>query len=124
MQQFPKIKSVCNKLEAQFNFQTMTANWYENEDCIFFVKLSLATKAYFESQQKEIPLNEITKYSDDVISYNGNNESEQTLICFILITDTEHALLNTQSKLLAGLLHIKLQKVLNLIGNSLALDPI
>ncbi len=28
----PKLNSVKNRLEAQFNFQTMTANWYGDED--------------------------------------------------------------------------------------------
>jgi hypothetical protein len=35
MAKFKQIKSVSNKLEAQFNFQTLTANWYGDENTIF-----------------------------------------------------------------------------------------
>ena len=53
IEQFSKIMSVCNKLEAQLNFQTMTANWYGDEDNILLVRLCLETpQSFFLSQQK------------------------------------------------------------------------
>jgi len=124
MQQFAKITSVCNKLEAQFNFQTMTANWYGDEKNILFVRLSIETPQSFVLQQKKQPQHEAKNYSDDVFSYYEKSEKKQTLICHIAITETELTMLNQQNKLLAGLLHIKLQKVLNLIAKQLELETI
>ena len=124
MQQFAKITSVCNKLEAQFNFQTMTANWYGDEDNILLVRLCIETPQSFALQNKMQSQLKAQNYSDDVFSYYENSEKEQTLICHIAITDTELIMLNQQNKLLAGLLHIKLQKVLNLIAKQLKLGAI
>jgi len=50
-QQFIKIISISNKLEAQFNFQTMTANWYSDEDSIWFVRLHIETPQTFLTQK-------------------------------------------------------------------------
>lgn len=134
-QQFAKISAVCNKLEAQFNFQTMTANWYGDEDNILLVQLCLEKpQSFFLSQQKiqqksQQHLN-IQTYSDDVFSYDETDETDETaetsqkLICHIAITETELALLTQQSKVLAALLRVKLQKVLNLIAGQLKLNPI
>lgn len=122
-QQFVKITSVCNKLEAQFNFQTMTANWYSDEASILLVQLHLATPQGFVEQQSLMQQVETQTYSDDVFSYYRKNE-EQILICHIAITDSELLLLNQQNKLLRGLLQVKLQKILNLIALQLNLNPI
>lgn len=130
MQQFAKITSVCNKLEAQFNFQTMSANWYGDEDNILFVRLCIETPQNFALQKKVQPQYAVQNYCDDVFSYYESNETKETketkqvLICYIAITDTELTMLNQQNKLLAGLLHVKLQKVLNLIAKQLRLDSI
>ncbi len=129
MQQFAKITSVCNKLEAQFNFQTMTANWYGDEDNILFVRLCIETPQGFVLQKKMQSQHEAHNYCDDVFSYyafshDEKSENEQILICHIAITDTELTMLNQQNKLLARLLKIKLQKVLNLIAKQLKLDTI
>jgi len=129
MQQFAKITSVCNKLEAQFNFQTMTANWYGDEGNILFVRLCIETPQGFVLQKKMQPRHAAHNYSDDVFSYyafghDEKSEKEHLLICHIAITDTELTILNQQNKLLARLLQIKLQKVLNLIAKQLKLDTI
>jgi len=123
-QQFERIRSVCNKLEAQFNFHTMTANWYGEEDNIFFVQLSLETPQSFIEKQKLLQQVDTTTYSDDAFSYYDKNDQEQVLICYLSITNTELALLEQQHKLLTGLLQIKLQKVLNLIATQLKLTAI
>jgi len=122
-QQFVKITSVCNKLEAQFNFQTMTANWYGDEASILLVQLHLETPQDFVEQQQLMQQVDTQTYSDDVFSYYQQNE-EQTLICHIALTDSELLLLNQQNKLLNGLLQAKLQKVLNLIAQQLKLKLI
>jgi hypothetical protein len=124
VQQYTKIISVNNKLEAQFNFQTMTANWYGDEDNILFVKLFIETPARFILQKNELNDNNLQHYSDDAFSYLNNREKEQMLICHVAITETELTLLENQPKLLAGLLQVKLQKVLNLIAKQLQLDAI
>jgi len=123
-QTFEKITSVCNKFEAQFNFQTMTANWYGDEDNILFVQLCLEAPQDFIEQKRLVQQGEIKNYSDDVFSYYQKSEKDQTLICHIAITGSELALINQQGKLLAGLLQAKLQKVLNLIAHQLKLNAI
>jgi len=128
-QLFAKITSVCNKLEAQFNFQTMTANWYGDEDNILFVRLCIETPQSFEEQKKNQSQTKIQNHSDDAFSYYAINHEEenvqkQTLVCHIAITITELAMLNKQSKLLTGLLHVKMQKVLNIIAKLLKLTAI
>ena len=127
-QQFAKIISVSNKLEAQLNFQTMTANWYGDEDNILFVQLYLETPQSFMSEQKTQhethQRQNFRSYSDDVFSYDETVESNQKLICHIAITETELALLTQQGKVLEALLRAKLQKVLNLIAIQLKLNPI
>ncbi len=122
-QQFEKVTSVCNKLEAQLNFQTMTANWYEDENNIVFIQLSLETPQDFVEKKRQ--QHEETKiYTDDVFSYYQKSEKEQILLCTIAITEAELALLNQENKLLTRLLQVKLPKVLNLIALQLNLNAI
>lgn len=124
-QQFEKIASVSNRLEAQLNFQTMTANWYGDENDILFVQLYLETpKSFLAQQQTQQQLFSIQTYSDDVFSYYEKSEKERRLICYIAITDNELVLLSQQHKILESLLQVKLPKVLNLIANQLKLNPI
>lgn len=127
--QFDNIKSVTNKLEAEFNFHTMTANWYGDEEDIIFIHLHLNSPPSF-IQQQEIKQQaasqhqEVTIFSDDVFSYYQPESQTKQLICHIAITATELVLLEQQNKLLAALLQIKLQKVLNLIADQLILPAI
>ena len=122
--QFPKIVSVCNKLEAQLNFQTMTASWYGDEENILFVSLSLETLESFEIAHKEKSHQEIHRYSDDVFSLNDSQEHGSILRCYIAITTSEFIMLTQQPKLLAGFLQVKLPKVLNLIAKQFNLNTI
>ncbi|MCJ8295004.1 MAG: hypothetical protein MJK15_11405 [Colwellia sp.] len=122
-----KIKSISNKLEAQFNFKTLTANWYGNEDDILIIQLSLETPASFNKRQKEmgkLTASEVTvsHFSDDVNS--SFNEAEQQLLCIIAITDSELTLLELQPKILTGFIEKKLNKVLNLIAQQQGLASI
>lgn len=123
--QFVKINSITNKLAAQFNFQAMTANWYGDEDKIPFIQLLLETPQGFTNQkeQQTKQVRTVKTHSDDVFSFIENKES-QPLIYTIAITESEQALLAQQEKLLAGLLRIKLQKVLNIVAKQLNLKPI
>ena len=128
--QFVKINSITNKLVAQFNFQAMTANWYGDEDNIPFIQLLLETPQGFTNQKEQQKEKQQTKqvqtvktHSDDVFSFIDDKES-QLLIYTIAITESEQVLLAQQAKSLAGLLQIKLQKVLNIIAKQLNLKPI
>ncbi len=122
--QFGKINSIVNKLEAQFNFQTMTANWYGDEGNILFVQLHLETPQSFVAQQEAQQQYHVNIFSDDVFSFYKKAEKEQVLVCHIAITNSEVTLLEQQSQLLAALLKVKLQKVLNLIAKQLNLPTI
>jgi len=124
---FPRIKSVINRLEAQFNFHTLTANWYGDEENILLIQLALETPVSFRQQQIELEQKslvevEISNFSDDVICRLNN--TEQQLLCNIAITESELTLLEGQPKLLAGFIQAKLHKVLNLIAKQQSLASI
>lgn len=126
IKEFVNIHSVTNKLEAQFNFQTMTANWYGDEDTILFIKLLLETPQEFankiEKQQTKL-VEEFKVHSDDVFSFIDTQDS-QKLTFTIAITEYEQKILLQRVKLLSGLLQVKLQKVLNIAAEQLNLKPI
>jgi len=124
--QLVNINSITNKLSAQFNFQAMRANWYGDEDNILFIQLLLETPQRFAMQKEKQLAKRVETFkihSDDVFSVIDDKDSQQ-LICTIAITDFEQQLLGQQAKLLAGLLQVKLQKVLNIIAQQLNLKPI
>ncbi len=124
---FNNITSVSNKLEAQFNFQTLTANWYGDEENILTIQLSLETPASFAQCKKSLsrPSDStvnINHFSDDVICCF--NESLQQLLCTIAITASEMDILVSQPAVLAGFIQAKLRKVLNLIAQQQSLASI
>jgi len=117
LDKFAKLNSVSNKLEAQFNFQTLTAGWYGDEENILMIRLCLETPASFyvqKMQQTNLPQDE---FADDVLSYHDITANK--IDCYIAITDSEITLLEQQQKLLAGFIQAKVKKVLNLIANKL-----
>jgi len=119
---FNKIKSVTNKLEAQFNFQTLTASWYGDEENILLINLYLETIEIFKTEMSKSHQGNISLFSDDVFSVYQKEKPQ--INCFIAITPAELLLLEQQEKLLAKYLHAKLHKVLNLIAGELKLFPI
>jgi len=126
-EQFSKLTSICNKLEAQFNFQTLTANWYGNEENILTIQLFLEVPLSFIQHQKELDKLslsefEVSHFSDDVISCF--NQDEHHLLCHIAITHSELTLLELKPKILSGFLQAKLHKVLNLIAEQQSLPCI
>lgn len=116
---FDKISGIASKLEAQFNFQTMTANWYGDEDDITYVQLHLLTPETFTQAHQSFQGQNIERFSDDVFIITENNS--KLLIGNIAITSAELSLLGQQKKLLPALLSVKLKKVLNLIAEHLSL---
>ena len=118
--------SITNKLAAQFNFQAMTANWYGDEDNIPFIQLLLEAPEHFACQKESQQIKQLSTFkshSDDVYSFTDDQASPQ-LIYTIAITELELNLVEQKPKLLAGLLQIKLQKVLNLVAQQLSLHSI
>jgi len=127
LDKFSRLKSVTNKLEAQFNFHTLTANWYGDEDEILIIQLFLETPVSFNICQGEmerlLPSEVIiSHFSDDVISCF--NERAQQIRCIIAITETELELLILQPKLLTNFIQAKIHKVLNLIAQQQSLPSI
>jgi hypothetical protein len=102
----------------------MTANWYGDESNILFIQLHLEAPQSFIAQKEALQQQQVSDFSDDVFSFYQQYGKEQVLICHIAITDSELVLLNQQNQLLAALLTVKLQKVLNLIAKQLNLSTI
>lgn len=122
LEKFTQIKSVCNKLEAQFNFQTLTANWYGDENNILLINLYLETQQVVDAEITKAHLGEISYFADDVFSVY--QKEPQQVKCFIAITPAELILLAQEKKLLPSYIQVKLHKVLNLIANKLTLPCI
>jgi hypothetical protein len=125
--QLTKLTSVTNKLEAQFNFQALTANWFGDEDNILVIQLYLETPITFvfnTNVQKNTIKGSIyeSRFSDDVVCYF--NQDEKLLRSYIAFTDSELALLTEQPKLLVGFIETKCRKVLNLIAQQQSLNSI
>lgn len=122
IEQFTQIKSVCNKLEAQFNFQTLTANWYGDEKNILLINLYLETQQFVDEEITKDHQGEISYFADDVFSVY--QKEHQQVKCFIAITPAELTLLAQEKKLLPRYIQVKLHKVLNLIASELTLPHI
>ena len=129
LEKFINIKSVSNKLEAQFNFQTLTANWYGDEEKVLTIQLSLETLESFEQGKKALEnlsghnvSVSVSHFSDDVVCCFEENDYQ--LHCTIAITAKELNLLTLQPALLAGYIQAKLRKVLNLIAQQQSLASI
>jgi U3 small nucleolar ribonucleoprotein component len=119
---FVKIKSVTNKLEAQFNFHTLTAGWFGEEEDIIFIELYLETPTDFAFQKTQEMLGDIDDFADDVMSCY--QQQQHKIQCYIAITEVEQALLLQKKRLLAGYVQAKIRKVLNLIADKLNLVSI
>jgi hypothetical protein len=122
LEKFSKLNSVSNKLEAHFNFQTLTAGWYGDEENILLIHLFLETPGSFYFQKMQPHSGQQDDLADDVLSYH--NVKRNSIHCYIAITDSEIDLLEQQQKLLAGFLQAKVKKILNLIANKLNLHAI
>ncbi|TMM47711.1 hypothetical protein [Colwellia ponticola] len=125
--QFTTLHSVTNKLEAQFNFQALTANWYGDEEKVLSITLSLETPKSFEQRKagfEQLSANKyiISHFSDDVIYCV--NKAEQQVCCAIAMTSSEIDLLALHPKLLTIFTQTKLHKVLNLFAKKHSLTAI
>ncbi len=107
------ILSITNKLSAQLNFHTMTANWYGDEANIMSINFYLVALAELTHLSTENEKLTVEKLADDVMLRANNNIFD----CHVAITEAELALITKQPKLLSGYLAKKLTKVLNLIAD-------
>ena len=116
------IAAVSNKLEAQLNFHTMTANWYGDEENILLINFNLACSDEFDCSSESVE-NAIKKdvLADDVYILSSENK---LLDCYVAITASELSLLQQTPKLLSGYLGKKLTKVLNLIAQQQGFEKI
>lgn len=116
-QHFDKIAAVNNKLEAQLNFHTMTANWYGDEQEVLQISLFVVMHDELHNVMSE----QSVAPADDV---SITSLSDKCIRCDIAITPSECDLLSAQPKLLSGYLLKKLSKVLNLIAKQQNLTAI
>lgn len=120
------LAAISNKLEAQLNFHTMTANWYGEEENILLINFYLVTAEEFDSNFDINNKNQegyLDKefLADDVFMLSSSNK---LLDCHVAITASELLLLQKNPKLLAGYLGKKLTKVLNLIAQRQGFEKI
>lgn len=132
--QFNSLAGACNKLEAQFNFQTMTAGWYGDEERILTIRFLLETPTDFSNyteqnteQENELSAKQkstqnIKPYADDVICYQESGSLQ--LDCIVALTEKEQKLFTAKKGLLLPYLSTKLHKVLNLIAKEKTLTEI
>lgn len=123
--QFAKIHSQVNKLEAQLNFHALTANWFGDEEAILSIELFIESALSFNDKVQALQSESspaITYLSDDVF-YLPALDSEP-LQYYVALTDKEAGLMQEKPPLVAGLLQMKLTKVLNEIAAKHALTPI
>ena len=116
------IAAISNKLEAQLNFQTMTANWYGDEDNMLRLNFFLLCVNELEHHEKH-GSNDLKKefLADDVMI---TSSLAKRVDCHVAITESELLLLQQTPKLLSGYLGKKLTKVLNLLAERYDLEKI
>ncbi len=120
-----KLSSVANKLEALFNFRTMTAGWFGDEDNILTIELSVESMdglAERKTSAEQMQTMTFYQISDDAFALFES--SALYITCVIAITENELALIATTPKLLQPLLDKKMVKVLNVIAEQQQLFPI
>jgi hypothetical protein len=110
---YNKLTSVVNKQEAQVNFQTLAAGWYEDENNITQLDMILVGNDEYLKQLALESSDDKTEISDDVMLYINQTQ----LKCLIAITDAEMELLDEQPKVLSGYISIKVKKVINEIAD-------
>lgn len=108
------IAAISNKLEAQLNFHTMTANWYGDEADVLQINFYLVAVNEFGNVARQTPNVGVETFADDVLLLNSNN---RLIDCYVAITAAESELIRQQPKLLSSYLAKKLSKILNLIAD-------
>lgn len=119
--QISNIASICNKLEAQLNFHTMTANWYGEEENVLLINFQLISINEYNHTTSTAAKVSVEALADDVRLLSSTND---LVDCQVAITLAEFELVKQQPKILSGYLAKKLTKVLNLIADKYQLEHI
>tara|TARA_R110001583_G_scaffold112585_1_gene261964 strand:+ start:159 stop:635 length:477 start_codon:yes stop_codon:yes gene_type:complete len=116
------ITAISNKLEAQLNFHTMTANWYGEEEDVLQINFYLLCISEFDLHGQHQDSGVKKEFlADDVLMLSSLNKF---IDCHVAITASELLLLQQTPKLLSGYLGKKLTKVLNLIAERQGFEPL
>lgn len=118
---FGHFESIVNKLEAQLNFHTLTANWYGDEDDILMIHFDLLTHDELTQVLSQDSYAPNERPADDVILLTPALLERH---CYVAITASEMTFLTQQPKLLSGYLAKKVTKVLNIIASNEQLTKI
>ncbi len=122
-QAYTRLTSACNKMSAQLNFQTMTANWYHDEDNQLTVTLELITPEAYLHNYSTNKHNAITQFTDDVfVKRTATNQPVYSV--YIALTLAEQQLINSHPNLSYTLTQKKFTKVINLLADYLAINKI
>lgn len=119
--QISNIASICNKLEAQLNFHTMTANWYGEEENVLLINFQLISINEYNHPTSSVNQVFEEALADDVRLLSSTND---LVDCQVAITLAEFELIKQQPKILSGYLAKKLTKILNLIADKYQLEHI
>ena len=121
--ELPRLRRVLVKAEAQFNFQSMTADWYGDEEQILAITLKLLTAAEFENiEESNLSENTVKFLADDVrCAITNDNLGFDVQIA---LTNSELSLLKQHPKLTDKMCTMKLRKVINLIAKDLSLPAL
>ena len=121
---YPKFPATTNKLEAQFNFQTMTANWYGDEDNLLELNINILLPIEYNDYLAKAESAKLTHtiFADDVFSQN--KEKHNQVEAFLALTEKEQTLIEQHNKLLHVIVEKKIRIVLNLIAKSLSITKI
>ncbi len=119
--QLNKIAAISNKLSAQLNFHTMTANWYGDEANLIQIKFMLQSHTEFAQQRQIAARAKPLFLADDVLIYDQSLHAQD---CYLAITESELNLLQQNPKVVTGFLAKKLTKILNIIAKQRGLEKI
>lgn len=124
---FPKLVSICERLAAQLNFQTMTCGWFGDEDDILTIVFSVDISSQYDNQKclyqaEADDENQFVSLSDDVC-YSFKKQVNY-LNVLIAITENELEFLKQNEKVLKKYTEKKLVKVINLVADKLTLTQI
>ena len=120
--QFVKLTSILSKLEAQFNFRTMTAGWYGDEEAIHTFSIHILTPSEYSVEYKTHVVDQLTSHADDAFScFNGAQNGTH---CFLSITENEQILFSEHPAIISKLIEKKVEKLLNSLSSQYSLSTI
>lgn len=110
---YKQLNSAINRQEAQINFQTLAAGWYENEKNITTINIFLVFSNEYQPQINTDNVGIKADVADDVCLFIEG----ATVSCYIAITDPEKIMIDDSPKILLSYLTVKIKKVINEIAD-------